>query len=52
MKSFSTHIEHTSKSVPEACLQDPQMDNAITSNFTLMSPLYDTIIGNSYVWFI
>ena len=36
-KSFSTCIERTSKSVPKACLQDPQTDNVITSYFTLTS---------------
>ena len=46
-KSFSTYIEHTSKSVPEACLQDPQTDNAITSYFTLTSLLFGS--GLCYV---
>ena len=40
IKSFSTRIEYTSKSVPEACLQDPQMDNTITGYFALTSPSF------------
>ena len=36
-KSFSTRVERTSKNVPEACLQDPRTDNAITGYFTLTS---------------
>ena len=39
-KSFSTHVEHTSKSVPEVCLQDPRTENAITGYFTLTSPSF------------
>ena len=40
IKSFSTRVEHTSKSVPEVCLQDPRTHNVITGDFALTSSLF------------